>query len=140
MKILDLGGIKKTKESDDIVTDDESFDEVRIFHVLEHLKFPIKVMEEVWRILKPKGIVKIKVPYWKNFTTFENPFHLHEFKEEWFKNLTPSSGIYQCGGDASMEPFLPNLNFEVIKMRKLRGKFRLWKVYELEILLRKEEL
>ncbi len=96
MKILDLGGIKEIKESNNIITvnigglgdieldlnafpypfDDESFDEVRIFHVLEHLKFPLKVMEEVWRILKPNGIVRIKVPYWKIFSIFMNPFHL----------------------------------------------------------------
>mgnify|MGYP005649720675 CR=1 FL=1 len=96
-------------------------------------------MEEVWRILKPKGIVKIKVPYWKLFSTFENPFHLHEFKEEWFYNLRPDAPIYK-GKVENMDLFVPKLNFRVIKMKKHRGKIRFWKVYELEVWLEKISL
>jgi len=160
MKILDLGGIKEYKENDDIVTinieglsdiehnlntfpypfDDGYFDEVRIFHVLEHLKSPLKVMEEAWRILKPNGTVKIKVPWWKNFSIFENPFHLHEFKENWFRNLTHDAGIYRVGDNINMKPFLPRLSFSVLKINRKRGKYKFWKVYELEVLLQKEEL
>jgi len=162
MKILDLGGLKKAKESEDVVTvnigglgdiehdlnkfpypfKNEGFDEVRIYHTLEHLEKPIKVMEEVWRILKPKGIVKIKIPYWKLFSTFENPFHLHEFKEQWFYNLRPNAPIYK-GEDyqkTNMDPFVPKLNFRVIKMEKHRGRIRFWKVYELEVWLKKEAI
>ncbi len=160
MKILELGGLKEKKDNNNIVTvnigglgdidhdlnkfpypfENESFDEVRIYHTLEHLENPLKVMEEVWRILKHGGIVKIRVPYWKNFSIFENPFHLHEFKESWFINLTPYSGIYVKEETVNMEPFLPKLNFKVVKMKKKRGKYRFWKVYELEVWLKKLDL
>ena len=173
MKILDLGGLRKQKESEDIVTvnigglgdveydlnkfpypfKDNMFDEVRIYHTLEHLERPIKVMEEVWRILKPEGIVKIKVPYWKLFSTFSNPFHLHEFKEEWFYNLSPDAPIYK-GEVENMNPFIPKLNFKVIKMERHKTPFgfdnwnkvsglkrfipnNVFKVLELEVWLKK---
>jgi len=127
MKTLDLGGIKSIKESENVVTvnlgglgdvehdlnkfpypfKDESFDEVLLFHVLEHL---------------------------------ENPWHLHEFKESWFRNLDPDSNIYSSGGVENMIPFLPKLRFTVVKLKKHRGRFKRWKVYELEVWLRKEVL
>ncbi|RLJ09145.1 MAG: hypothetical protein DRP13_01055 [Candidatus Aenigmatarchaeota archaeon] len=160
MKILDLGGVRKAKESEDIITvnigglgdieydlnnfpypfKDNVFDEVRIYHVLEHLEKPIKVMEEVWRILKPNGIVKIKIPYWKLLTTFENPFHLHEFKEGWFKNLSTFSSIYCKNGEVLMRSFLPKVNFKLVKTRKQRGRYKFWKIYELEIWMKKINL
>ncbi|RLI83715.1 MAG: hypothetical protein DRP01_08875 [Archaeoglobales archaeon] len=41
---------------------DNAFEEVTIVHVLEHLDNPIQVLEEVKRVLKPCGKVKIVVP------------------------------------------------------------------------------
>ena len=46
--------------------DDKIYDEVRAWDVLEHLSNPLKVMDEIWRILKPKGIFTAKVCGWKN--------------------------------------------------------------------------
>jgi len=43
--------------------EDNSIDEILLNQVLEHLKInPLDFMQEVYRILKPKGIIKIGLP------------------------------------------------------------------------------
>lgn len=157
-EIVDLGGIKGNEENPDITTvnigglgdvdhdlntfpypfEDNSVDEVRIIHTLEHLEKPLRTMEETYRMLKKGGIVKVEVPYWKRFTTFQNPFHLHEFKEEWFKNLNPNSSIYKKSECVYMKKFLPKLNFEIVDVWKRRGKFKLYKIYDMRVTLKKK--
>ena len=99
---------------------DNSVDEIIMSHVLEHLDRPLRVMEEIWRICKPGAIVNISVPS-KTDTRLVNPYHLHDFKPEWFKNLNPSS------------PATPGIevkvNFRLIKIRNKRGTRRFWKKY-----------
>jgi len=41
---------------------ENSFDIITIFHVLEHLHQPNQAIQEIWRILKPEGILIIAVP------------------------------------------------------------------------------
>jgi len=98
---------------------DNSFDLVEAFHVLEHLDKPFNVMKELHRILKPGGELIIKVPHFsrgfthaehahgfdvtfplyfnKNFTKsgfFGVEFELTEMKLNWlaFFHLLPSMG------------------------------------------------
>jgi SAM-dependent methyltransferase len=57
--------------------DDASIDEVRAFHIVEHLDRPFDVMRELHRILKPGGLLHIKVPHFsRGFTHAE---HAHGF-------------------------------------------------------------
>lgn len=41
---------------------DETFDVVTLFYVLEHLPYPLKYLKEIKRILKPGGLVLVRVP------------------------------------------------------------------------------
>ena len=95
IKILDLGCGKKKREgaigvdfSDrhdaDVIHDlnafpypfdDDSVDEIYLDNVLEHLDDPLKVMEEVHRICKPNGLVKVIVPYFRSVWAFIDPTH-----------------------------------------------------------------
>lgn len=58
---------------------DNEFDVIIAKHVIEHLDNIIKVMEELWKILKPNGLLKITVPYAKHTSAFQNPTHKHFF-------------------------------------------------------------
>ncbi|MCD6381657.1 MAG: methyltransferase domain-containing protein, partial [Candidatus Aenigmarchaeota archaeon] len=58
---------------------DNEFDEIRADNVIEHLDDLVKVMEEIWRILKPKGIVKVWVPYFAHPNAFTDITHKHFF-------------------------------------------------------------
>jgi len=40
-----------------------TFDEVVAFHIIEHLDKPFEIMKELHRILKPGGLLHIKVPH-----------------------------------------------------------------------------
>lgn len=44
---------------------DESFDRVRADRTLQHCQQPDQVLREVWRVLKPGGIVTLVEPDWK---------------------------------------------------------------------------
>lgn len=56
---------------------DNSFELVEAYHLLEHLDKPFAVMTELHRILKPGGILHLKVPHFsRGFTHSE---HVHGF-------------------------------------------------------------
>jgi SAM-dependent methyltransferase len=57
--------------------EDGTFDEIEAFHVIEHLDRPFDVMRELHRILKPGGLLHVKVPHFsRGFTHAE---HAHGF-------------------------------------------------------------
>ena len=56
--------------------EDEEFDMVCAWSVLEHLNIDlVESGNEVWRITKPGGIWKIRLPYWKHVNSFRDPTH-----------------------------------------------------------------
>lgn len=56
---------------------ENSFELIEAFHVLEHLDKPFEVMKELHRILKPNGVLLVKVPHFsRGFTHAE---HAHGF-------------------------------------------------------------
>lgn len=58
---------------------DASFDEVRMMDVLEHLDDVIATFEELHRVLRPGGVVKISVPHFSCANAFTDPTHRHYF-------------------------------------------------------------
>lgn len=115
MKILDLGcgkkkragaiGVDYTHRHDaDVVHDlndfpypfkDSEFDEIYLDNVLEHLDDPMRVMEEVYRISKISGLVKVIVPYFRSMWAFIDPTHKHFFSVDSFAYYDPSHIICQ---------------------------------------------
>ncbi len=62
------------------------FDEILIEHTLEHLDDVVEVMQELWRISKPGGIIKIAVPYYASQLSFKDLTHKHFFTYYAFDN------------------------------------------------------
>lgn len=109
LKVLDLGcGNKKrpgaigidfnSRTAADVIHDlnnfpypleDSSFDEIYLDNTLEHLDDVIRVIEEVHRILKPGGLVKIIVPYFRSLWAYIDPTHKHFFTVESFAYFDP---------------------------------------------------
>lgn len=56
-----------------------SVDEIHMYHVLEHLHDPIQKMEELHRILKPNGILHIRVPHFSSMGAFSDITHIRPF-------------------------------------------------------------
>lgn len=73
--------------------EDLSFDEVYLDNALEHLDDVIRVMEEVYRICKPSGLVKVIVPYFRSTWAFIDSTHKHFFTVHSFAYFDPDDII-----------------------------------------------
>ncbi|MCE2698724.1 MAG: methyltransferase domain-containing protein [Nostocales cyanobacterium LE14-WE4] len=67
---------------------DSSVDIIKVHNVIEHLPDRIHTMNEIWRILKPSGIVDISVPSTDGRGAFQDPTHVS------FWNI--NSFMYYC--------------------------------------------
>jgi len=113
MKKLNIGCGKKTKKGYvnldisklpgvDIVHDlnkypwpfkKDEFDEVLCDNVLEHLDDIIKPLEELWKITKHKGIIKIWVPLYPSTGSFADPTHKQIFTFMSFNYFRPEDRL-----------------------------------------------
>lgn len=109
LRVLDLGCGNKKREgavgidfnsrtAADVIHDlndfpypleDCSFDEIYLDNALEHLDNVIRVMEEVYRICKPGGLVKVIVPYFRSVWACIDPTHQHFFTVDSFAFFDP---------------------------------------------------
>jgi len=71
------------------------FDEIIVFHVLEHLDDPFSIMKELYRIIKPNGILHIKVPHFsRGFTHAEHKAGFDVTFPQYFNPDFTKSGYY----------------------------------------------
>lgn len=74
--------------------DDCSVDYILMKDVLEHLDDIVKPINEIHRILKPNGSVKIRVPYWNSWCAYADPTHKRYFHEYTFHFFDVSSPYF----------------------------------------------
>lgn len=65
-------------------------DELHMYHVLEHLTKPDEKMEELYRILKPGGVLHLRVPHFSSMGAFSDITHVRPFGYTSFDYLDPS--------------------------------------------------
>lgn len=70
--------------------EDNSIDEIHLYHVLEHLHSPIRKLEELHRILKPGGVLHIRVPHFSSMGAFTDVTHVRPFGAMSFDCLQPN--------------------------------------------------
>ena len=73
--------------------DDNRFDEIYCSHVLEHVDDLVKVVEELHRITKLYGRIKVIAPYFASQGAFNDPTHKQFFTYKTFDYFSPS-GYY----------------------------------------------
>ena len=71
---------------------DETFDVIHAYNILEHLSDPISVLRECERVLKPGGHINITVPHACVEIAHCDLDHKHTFTEESWKNLFANHG------------------------------------------------
>lgn len=59
-------------------------------NVLEHLDRPIQVMDEIHRMLKPQGTIKVIVPYFRSRWAFIDPTHKTFYTVDSFAYYDPT--------------------------------------------------
>ena len=69
---------------------DDSFVEIRAFHILEHLERRdlVPLMNECWRILQPEGVMEIEVPLFPTEAAVADPTHISFFVAATFDYFT----------------------------------------------------
>lgn len=70
--------------------EDNSFDSVVSFHVIEHITDHKKFVEEIYRVLKPGGIALISTPNIR-MRIARNPWHIREYTWEELQKLASNS-------------------------------------------------
>lgn len=99
--------------------DSDKFDEILIEHVLEHIEHKDAdfVMSEIHRVLKPGGIVRIEVPYWKDDIAVEAAGHCRFFCENSFMNYY-NNPYWQEMGQVKFSECLQNIVEESVRSAK----------------------
>ena len=71
--------------------------QVLLSHLWEHIepKYRIDVMNELWRITKPKGQVLITTPYYLSFGALQDPTHYGCPNEATFTYFDPNYPMWQ---------------------------------------------
>ena len=73
---------------------DSSFDQIGASSIFEHLKIDLVVsMDQCWRILKPGGIIRVKVPYWNHDNAYADPKHRWHFSLRSFDVFDPKTKL-----------------------------------------------
>lgn len=89
----------------------EEFDEIYAYMVLEHVSDFMATMKELHRILKKWGILKIKVPYYFSTGAFSDPTHKTFFTEETFDFFTEKHSLN----------YYTDVRFEIINKELFAG-------------------
>ena len=83
--------------------EDESFDEIYMNDIIEHLYDTVKVMEEIHRLLSVGGKVHIRVVYWNHRYAFSDPTHVKFFSETCFEFFTGKRRPYYTKAQFKLE-------------------------------------
>ena len=90
--------------------EDNSFDTIVSFQVIEHIKEDRFFLKEIHRVLKPGGRAILTTPNIKKTLT-RNPWHVREYTSEQLQSLA-------------------NQVFNTVEMKGITGSDRLWDYYE----------
>lgn len=102
--------------------EDESFDTVVTFQVIEHIEDDVKFVEEISRVLRPGGKAVITTPNIKMSLT-RNPWHVREYnKEEMVALMEPyfkKVGLKGVYGDEKVSEYFEKNKRSVAKYKRL---------------------
>lgn len=125
---------------------DNEFDFIITNHVLEHIDNFFGLMAELHRILKPKGIIKIRVPHCLCVAAFTNPDHKRFFGLGTF-NYFIGKGTENYYTDTRFKIIRKELNFVhyrsrwVFLNRIMNPILNLWQEFTEQVgLIRPEEI
>lgn len=77
----------------------DSFDQVRLIHVIEHVGDVLRTMEEIHRILRPGGRVILETPHYTDFSSWCDPshrWHLNTYSFRYFGDDNAGYGYYSA--------------------------------------------
>lgn len=75
---------------------DNAFGQMGASSVFEHLDIDlVAVLNECWRILRPGGLLRVKVPFWQHDNAYADPTHRWCYSLRSFDVFVPSTKLGQ---------------------------------------------
>ncbi len=59
--------------------EDSSFDQILLQDVIEHVREPIRVFEELFRVARPGARIQLRTPHFSSVLAYGDPTHRHYF-------------------------------------------------------------
>lgn len=88
-----------------------SFDAARLSHVIEHVNTPVLLLEEVWRICVPGGVVEVNAPHFSSpHLVWGDPTHRRGL----------SLATFRCF-EEDCDWFVSVARFEIVQCRLVKG-------------------
>ena len=103
-------------EKDRLPFDDSMVEEVKAYHILEHIgEGFLHLMKELYRICKPGAVIDIAVPHHRHENYFGDPTHRRPITVEMFKQFSKKYCEWHQECHGSSTGFAPRLgvDFEV---------------------------
>lgn len=72
---------------------DSVFDRVELIHVIEHVENVVQTIEELHRVLKPGGVLRMETPHYTDFSSFCDPTHRWHLNSFSFRYFTEEGGF-----------------------------------------------
>jgi SAM-dependent methyltransferase len=67
--------------------EDASFDQIVMQDVIEHVREPIRVMEELHRVARPGARIQLRTPHFSSVLAYGDPTHRHYFSTVAIRSL-----------------------------------------------------
>jgi SAM-dependent methyltransferase len=67
--------------------EDDSFDQILMQDVIEHVDEPIRVMDELHRIARRGAHIQLRTPHFSSMLAYSDPTHTHYFSAEAIRTL-----------------------------------------------------
>ncbi|MEP6953430.1 MAG: class I SAM-dependent methyltransferase [Solirubrobacteraceae bacterium] len=67
--------------------EDSAFDQVLMQDVIEHVREPVRVIEELNRVCRPGARIQLRTPHFSSMLAYSDPTHLHYFSAEAIRTL-----------------------------------------------------
>jgi len=130
-----------------------SVDEIFSFHFLEHVRNTQLVIEEIYRVLKPHGIVEIVVPHFSNIDSY-HWMHKTYWNIRGF-DVFDKNGSYHYCFNANFEILVRNIEFSqkraykptvlekiITKGGAIYEKYlcNLYRAYQIRVIMKKKPL
>lgn len=88
---------------------DNSFDEIELINVLEHLPDTIATLEELHRIARAEAKITVRVPFWNSPDMLADPTHKRSFSERTLDFFDPD--FPECKD----RPYYSSARFRIVR-------------------------
>lgn len=72
---------------------ENSVDAIRAWHILEHVEDLPAFMDKAWRVLRPGGVLNVRVPHHRHRNADTDPTHIRRFTEHSFDYWFPGTAF-----------------------------------------------